>query len=169
MNNGGPVIRALLSHGTDLCIAGIQGDTILHLAAQHADIPTLRLLSKHHLRGLNNDAVDTSGKTALNVAEERLYLTDEWLAAFNLLLDSTSISEDRFVELLDASEDIGTIREDERRIRGRELRPRRCTRALGGCNGPVRTSTSTSHFLDHFLSGHTLTTPNGNNRRTTTL
>jgi ankyrin repeat protein len=88
INNNNQMIIALLNEGTHYIVAGVQNDTILHIAARYGETETLEVLWKSNLQGLDYNTMDTLGKTAMDIADERLDASHEWIDAFNLLIGS---------------------------------------------------------------------------------
>jgi ankyrin repeat protein len=79
-------IKMLLGCGADTSIKTEPGESILHLAAQYADLPTLEILAQHELSPLlDAEAKTVAGMAAHRFAEEREE-SAAWNATFEHLL-----------------------------------------------------------------------------------
>lgn len=81
-------LELLLQSGADCTNVTIQGSTILHFTAQHGDAKTTRILTSAGLRGINPDAIDSKGRTAMQVLEQRPVIEEGFKEAFRKLMDS---------------------------------------------------------------------------------
>ncbi|KAI9873434.1 MAG: hypothetical protein M1830_000415 [Pleopsidium flavum] len=87
-HNSHKSLRLLLVSGADHTFWTSELGTILHMAAQTGDVQTLRILTEARLTGINIEASDRYGRTALDWLYRRHYLTGELEIAFKALLDS---------------------------------------------------------------------------------
>ena len=76
-------LQLLLERGADYSIINNQGSTILHEAALSGGLTTLEILRSAKLSRIDPNAKDYNGKTALQVAQERLTRPEGFI---NLLL-----------------------------------------------------------------------------------
>lgn len=97
--NSHDAIAALLQSDVNHAARDKRKRTVLHWAAECADLETLSLLRHEHLHGLNADDQCENGLTAIDIAEKRRdqetargpqYNTvlSEWITAFSELLES---------------------------------------------------------------------------------
>jgi ankyrin repeat protein len=84
-NNVG-TLRVLLQYGADYHVRNLVGDTILHLAARHGDLATLRLLTDAALRDLDLDALNDDGYTPKETTRQRVSNIRGFDKAFDELL-----------------------------------------------------------------------------------
>lgn len=87
-NNSHEALELLLQRGANPNVKSNKHETILHIAARHADIATLRLLSKFNLLEVDIEAKNGDGLLARDIAQRRTGILDEWNAAFK---DLTSV------------------------------------------------------------------------------
>ncbi|KAL9071606.1 MAG: hypothetical protein Q9157_005414 [Trypethelium eluteriae] len=95
----------------------IEGSTLLHLAASHADLSVLQILCDADLRGLEVDAENNAGRTAKEVADTRVEQLQEWHDTFQKFLLMAGRKETITVDGNDVYEDGSLIlgeREDLR-------------------------------------------------------
>ena len=79
----------LLRHGADYKIANKVGGTILHIAANIATVPTLVILTKARMRGLDLEARDSEGLTVAElVARRDGEVPEAFTRAFDRLINS---------------------------------------------------------------------------------
>ena len=64
-------ITQLFNAGVDYTLKTTGGSTILHWAANEGDLQTLRLLTRARMRGVNVEAKNVEGKTAMEVSATR--------------------------------------------------------------------------------------------------
>jgi hypothetical protein len=81
-------LEYLLTIGANYLAANALGKTILHVAAEWGDVPTLQLLAAAQLQGLEIDAKTHEGKTAMLAVVERTSVFDPLRIAFSELLRS---------------------------------------------------------------------------------
>lgn len=105
MNNNRSIMTSLLKAGARYIVKGVQNDTILHVAAKYGEIKTIDLLRKANLWGLDENIKDTSGKTAMDIADERLDVSREWFNAYSLLIESLWKRSSRFEEVCESDEE----------------------------------------------------------------
>ena len=95
-HNRHAVLTLALSEGADCSLADKQGMTLLHYAATYGDLKTLRLLNRnsHGLKDVQVAACRHDGLTAIDLAEKRQGVSQDWIAAFadlvNRLMDIKS-------------------------------------------------------------------------------
>jgi ankyrin repeat protein len=80
-------ILLLLEWDADYTIKTDDGDSVLHIAAQFADLDTLEVLRDAGLEGLNAGTLNESGKSAAEVAEGRVE-EESWHAAFQSMMQN---------------------------------------------------------------------------------
>jgi ankyrin repeat protein len=80
-------IAYCLDIGTDISQTTNDGDTLLHVAAQYADLDTIKLLDTYQLFYLDSNAVNCAQESPLDVAAARKDET-EWFDCFEALLSS---------------------------------------------------------------------------------
>ena len=109
IGNRPEILHLLLASKADHRVRTKAGESLLHMAAQHADLECLKVLRQFELYGINPgdrvSAISPSqtsnnvvGSTALQIAERRPNVTPEWLDAFHDLVRhvaSSSQSGDR--------------------------------------------------------------------------
>ena len=76
----------LLSRGATYILSPSSGGSILHLAALSGGLRTLEVLYTAALRGINIEATDRQGKTALQLAQQREGKEEGFLEKFHELL-----------------------------------------------------------------------------------
>ena len=81
-------LSLLLEKGADYLEVNDEGFTVLHEAALNADAKTADILAATGLRGLDPEARDSKGRTALNILESRAGVTDDLWWSFVALLNS---------------------------------------------------------------------------------
>ena len=97
--SGFQALQSLLQYNADYTLKSKAGETLLHFAAQHADIGSLAILCSFDLSRINvqvQDRVtgvsstqttkDFIGLTALEIAKRRTDVTPEWLDTFRQLI-----------------------------------------------------------------------------------
>ena len=82
-------VKLLLQKGDNCTNITAHGATILHYTAEHGDIETANILASALLRGVDPDATDFKGRTAMQVLEQRRVIEDGFKEAFAELLEST--------------------------------------------------------------------------------
>lgn len=82
------IIDLLLCRGANYLQINSVNYTILHLAACRGSIETLRVLRTHSLAGLRMDAELEDGTTPLDIAVGRKNLSNEWIVAWDALVQS---------------------------------------------------------------------------------
>jgi ankyrin repeat protein len=88
--NAHSCLELFLRKGADYHTVNKIGWTVLHFAATHADITTLKILASHYLSGLDTEAQDVNGKTPMKCLAERHYVSRQIMDAFGILLQSVS-------------------------------------------------------------------------------
>ncbi|KAF2489236.1 ankyrin [Lophium mytilinum] len=83
-------ISMLLSRNADYTFVDEYVFTILHQVASCGSVRVANLLAEAELKGLDPNATNKKGKTALQVLESRVGVTGELLEAFKKLMDSVS-------------------------------------------------------------------------------
>ena len=78
--------QLLLRRGATYTTFNSLGDSILHQAALAGGLRTLEILRDAKLRGIDPDALNRQGKTALQVAQERLELPERFLESLRTLV-----------------------------------------------------------------------------------
>ena len=79
-------LLTLLHAGANYRVRNDAGDSVLHLAARHGDLATLRILMDAALQDLDLDALNNDGYTAKEVVRHRVKSVEGFAAAFNQLL-----------------------------------------------------------------------------------
>ena len=79
--------KLLFTRGIDYAHANKAGQTILHQVASHGDIETVKFLTENHLRGLDPNATDLQGRTAMRLLQKRAMIPEGFTMAFRLLLN----------------------------------------------------------------------------------
>ena len=100
-DNQHDIIQQLLSHDANHTFEAEKEQTILHLAAIHGDTMTMNMLGGAKLMGVESDARDALGKTALEYFEERCEkqsCRDDVRTAFTRLMDSIPANQRPQVE-----------------------------------------------------------------------
>lgn len=96
-HNSHEALAFLLDFGVDHALRDAKNRTVLHYAAQYADLKTLNILHRERLVGLNPDDQDSDHSTPISIAESRqedekargIVIVDlEWIATFTDLLES---------------------------------------------------------------------------------
>ena len=96
-HNSHEALALLLESEVDHTLRDAKDRTVLHYAAQYADLKTLKILHRETLLGLNADDQDTENLTPISVAENRqreekargLVVVDlDWITTFSDLLES---------------------------------------------------------------------------------
>jgi ankyrin repeat protein len=80
------IIELLLRRGDHCTNIAVHGSTVLHYVAQYGDIKTANILLASELRGLDPDAVDFQGRTAMQVLEKRAVLPEGFEEIFGTLV-----------------------------------------------------------------------------------
>ena len=78
--------KLLLQRGADFTIVNHTGNTILHIAAHHSNLATLQVLVEASLTGIDPNAINDDGKTAMQLAEERLSKEPGFIDLFHALI-----------------------------------------------------------------------------------
>ena len=65
------ITELLLDHGADYTVWLTPRNSALHLAAIYGSLKTLRILKAHDVRGIDPDALNHEGKTAVQLAQGR--------------------------------------------------------------------------------------------------
>ena len=65
------ITQLLLTRGANYMASNNDGDSILHFTARYGGIRTVEVLSTAHLHGLDPDAINGGGKTALQISHDR--------------------------------------------------------------------------------------------------
>ena len=78
--------KLLLSHGASYTLPDSLGNSVLHLAALSGGLRTLEILHTAALRGIDTEATDKQGKTALRLAQQREGREEGFLEKFQELL-----------------------------------------------------------------------------------
>ena len=87
--NAHEIITQLLQAGCDYTIKTKSRNTVLHCAANDSDAQTIALLTKARLCGIDVEARNEEGLTALDLASARVTgITEEWKILFERLVDS---------------------------------------------------------------------------------
>ena len=97
--NAHEAITQLLTAGADYTLKTIFGNTIMHWAANEADQQTLKILSEAQMRGLDVDAKNADGITAIELAAIRCEHDEKLRASFERLVNSLSDEQDEDEEL----------------------------------------------------------------------
>ena len=96
-HNSHEALTFLLDFEVDHTVRDAKDRTVLHYAAQYADLKTLKILHRERLFGLNPDDQDIDHITPVSIAESRqeeekargLVMVDlDWIASFTDLLES---------------------------------------------------------------------------------
>ena len=98
--NAHETLTQLLNAGADYTLKTIFGNTILHWAANEADVQTLALLARAHMRGVNVDAKNVEGKTATELAATRYGVDEAFKASFDRLVNKMSDGQDEKEEVI---------------------------------------------------------------------
>ena len=111
------IVDLLLSKGADHTIINNIGYTTLHMTARYSNTECARVLEQANLRGVDPEAKDKKGKTALQYVNERVSPPEGFISVFNKLLESVrrananpiveevmEDAEEEFVEALEAQE-----------------------------------------------------------------
>ena len=78
----------LLRRGADYTKTNVFDESLLHYVIKgRADVETLDVLIATKLKGINPDAVDKNGKTALQLAQQSSFKTEDFVERFKTLLD----------------------------------------------------------------------------------
>lgn len=80
-------ILFLLEHGASYTLATDEGDTVLHIAARYGDVDTLDILGDAGLEGLDPEALNEAGRSALEIADGRTEEEPLWYKAFRDMLE----------------------------------------------------------------------------------
>ncbi|MCJ1306855.1 hypothetical protein MMC25_000499 [Agyrium rufum] len=89
-NNCHQVLDVLLAREADYRIITSTGDTLLHVAARQADIPTLERLTAIGMTGLDKYAQTYDRQTAMDLASARAIPLETWDLVFQDLLASVN-------------------------------------------------------------------------------
>jgi len=81
-------IELLLQKGGNCTNITVKGATVLHYTAQYGDIKMASILESAQLSGINPDAMDFKGRTAMQVLDQRLVIDEGFIVAFERLLES---------------------------------------------------------------------------------
>lgn len=90
MHNSHEFLKMLIDKGVCHTHVNAAGSTLFHVAALEADVRTLEILRTAGLSGVNVDARDRNGKTALEISRLRRAAPDGFGEAFEKLVASTS-------------------------------------------------------------------------------
>lgn len=117
--NSSALVECLLQEGADYQHLTHGRSSILHMAASEGTADCLRVLRSHKLRGLRIDIVNARGETALDHAEMRTDVGEEWLTAWRELITTMMEADkdterDMPVEVHDMNDD--TMDEEEKEI-----------------------------------------------------
>lgn len=82
------IVKYLLQEEADYQVLTEGNSSILHIAACYATKECLEIFRSHKLRGLRIDIVNFRGMTALDMAERRTDVDQEWFTAWQELIDS---------------------------------------------------------------------------------
>jgi ankyrin repeat protein len=84
------IVGLLLKRGDNCINNTIHGSTVLHYIAQYGDVKTANMLSASpRLGGVDPDAVDFQGRTAMQVLKQRVVSQEEFEEAFKRLVERT--------------------------------------------------------------------------------
>ena len=97
--NAHEVITHLMTAGADYTLKTIFGNTIMHWAANEADQQTLKILSEAKMRGVDVDAKNADGITAIELAAMRCKHDETLRSSFERLVNSLSDEQDEEEEL----------------------------------------------------------------------
>ena len=97
--NAHEVITQLMTAGADYTLKTIFGNTIMHWAANEADQQTLKILSEAKMRGVDVDAKNADGITAIELAAMRCKHDETLRSSFERLVNSLSDEQDEEEEL----------------------------------------------------------------------
>ena len=78
--------QLLLHYGASYTSPNSLGGSILHLAAKSGGLRTLEILLAASLKGIDTEAIDNEGKTALQIAQERERKEEGFVEKFQALL-----------------------------------------------------------------------------------
>lgn len=135
--NSHEALSALLEVDVDCAVRDCKAKTVLHWAAEFADLETISILRRERLHGLSADDKCENGRNAIDIAERRRdeeekrghnTVDSQWITAFSDLLESlisfntpksalsytgSANSEDCFVDALQklAFEDLAELAE----------------------------------------------------------
>lgn len=84
------VLKILLGHGADYSTVNWRGHTIIHDAVDfhNVKIETLEVLKNAGLRGIDTQARNSAGLTAMELMQQRNDVSDEFRSTFEALLES---------------------------------------------------------------------------------
>ena len=86
--------KLLLERGADFTVVNDTGNTILHLATYSKNLDTLKVLIEASMAGINPNAVNDDGKTAMQLVEEHEPNPDGFMEMFHALLFGISNRND---------------------------------------------------------------------------
>ncbi|KAI9868596.1 MAG: hypothetical protein M1813_004446 [Trichoglossum hirsutum] len=81
-------VELLLQKGDGCTNVTIHGATVLHYTAEYGDARMASILASARLRGIDREATDANGRTAMEVLKHRLVVEEEFEESFERLLDS---------------------------------------------------------------------------------
>ena len=93
----------LLERGAASDLVNYSRNTVLHLAAKAGSLNTFDILDAACLKGVDVDAINDQGQTALQLAQQREETTDGFVDRFEALLTSIRNREDNAIDMYDLS------------------------------------------------------------------
>ncbi|MCJ1357550.1 MAG: hypothetical protein MMC33_007546 [Icmadophila ericetorum] len=87
-------LSVLLQHGAPYDTINKAGDTILHYAANHADVHSIEILLDFKLKGIDTHTRNHRGKTASQLAWDRIIRPEGFIEAFQALLFEIGVRHD---------------------------------------------------------------------------
>ena len=90
-SNSHNVLQLLLERGASPLIASFRNETILHFAASKGDFETMRILTQVSMEGLNSNAENEKGETAMEMMRMRIPKLPQLVIAFESLIEWVEI------------------------------------------------------------------------------
>lgn len=99
------VLKILLGRGADYNTVNRRGNTVIHEAVDfhHVEIDTLKILKHARLRGIDTQARNSAGFTAMELMQQRNDISDAFRSTFEALLESIEIETDEPAALKELS------------------------------------------------------------------